>query len=129
LRIVDRRFASREPLRRATIAHSIVNHENIFLAKTQESESTTCACSRLRRLTLASNVHSPIDVLTMESTAAQAFPSILTFADADAARVFCFALHASHRVVHRSATRAVSNLRQLFLKLGDVFFDLLVYSE
>jgi hypothetical protein len=65
----------------------------------------------------------------MKSTAAQAFPSILTFKDAGAARVFCFASHAPRRVVHRSAACAVSDLRQLFLKLDAVFFDLLVYSE
>jgi hypothetical protein len=114
---------------RAAMSHSIVNHENIFLAKTQDSESTTCARSCLQRLTLASSARWSIDVLAMESTAAQVFPSILTFAGAGGARVFCFTLHAPRRVVHRSTARAVSNLRQLFLKPDTVFFDLLVYSE
>jgi hypothetical protein len=42
---------------------------------------------------------------------------------------FFVALHARRLVVDLSASRAVGLLRQHFLKLDAVFFDLLVYSD
>jgi hypothetical protein len=108
---------------------SVVNHENIFLAKMQDSESATRACRRPQRLASASCTHCARDERVTKSTAAQAFPSILTFANAGGARVFRFASHVPHDVVERSAARALSLLRQHFLKRDAVFFDVLVYSE
>ena len=60
--------------------------------------------------------------------AVQPLPAMLTFADVDRARVFRFASPARHRVVDISASRARASVRQYFLKLEAVFFDVLVYS-
>ena len=118
-----------DPLRREPLADSVVNHENIFLAKLKDSESTTRAPRRLQRLASASSVHRSIDVRTTESTATQALPAILTFADAGDARIFRVRLRALRRIVVRSLARVLSPPRQHFLKGDAVFFDVLVYSE
>jgi hypothetical protein len=60
--------------------------------------------------------------------AAQSLPAMLTFADIDPARVFRFACRTHRRVVDDSASRVPTSVRQYFLKLEAVFFDVLVYS-
>jgi hypothetical protein len=60
--------------------------------------------------------------------AAQLLPAMLTFTDIDPARVFRFASRARCRVVDVSTARALTSVRQHFLKLEAVFFDVLVYS-
>jgi hypothetical protein len=63
-----------------------------------------------------------------EMPAAQGFPAILTNADADAARVFRIDARAHRHVVQQRASRALSSLRQHFLKRDAVFLISLVYS-
>jgi hypothetical protein len=113
----------------AVTPDSVVNHENIFLAKMQDSESMTRACRGLQRLASASSAHRVRDARVVKSTVAQAFPSILTFVNAGAARIFRFVAHVLRDVGDRSQARALSLLRQHFLKWDTVFFDVLVYSE
>jgi hypothetical protein len=60
--------------------------------------------------------------------AARPLPAILTFADIDPARVFHFASRTRRRVLDVSTSRALTSVRQYFLKLEAVFFDVLVYS-
>jgi hypothetical protein len=60
--------------------------------------------------------------------AAQAFPAILTNADADAARVSCIDVHTHRGRVERCVARALAPPRQHFLKRDAVFLILLVYS-
>jgi hypothetical protein len=61
-------------------------------------------------------------------SAAQSLPAMLTFADVDPACVFRYACRTHRRVVDDSASRALTSVRQYFLKLEAVFFDVLVYS-
>ena len=63
-----------------------------------------------------------------EMPAVQPLPARLTFADVDPERVFRFASRTRRRVVDRRAPRALTSVRQHFLKLDAVFFDVLVYS-
>ena len=65
----------------------------------------------------------------VKATVAQAIHAILTFVDADSARVFRATLRAPRPLVEESATRADASTRQRFLKGDTVFFDVLVYSE
>jgi hypothetical protein len=64
-----------------------------------------------------------------KTTAAEPLPAILTFVDAENARVFRFSFRAPRRLVEQRAARAVALPRQRFLKGDAVFFDVLVYSE
>ena len=76
---------------RGAMSDSGVNHENIFLAKSKDSESTTRAPRRLQRLDSASRAHRSINMQTTKSTVAQPLSAILTFANAGGTRVFAFA--------------------------------------
>ena len=58
----------------------------------------------------------------------QSLPAMLTFADVHHARVFRFVCRARHRVVGHHTARALTPVRQYFLKLEAVFFGVLVYS-
>jgi hypothetical protein len=111
--------------RHAAMSHCAVNHENIFLAKLKDSESTTCACSCLSD-SLSHQVLIFDRCVDNEKHCSAGDSFNLDFHGCR--RRACFLL-SPRRVVHRSVARAVSDLRQLFLKLDDVFFELLVYSE
>jgi hypothetical protein len=60
--------------------------------------------------------------------AVQPLPAMLTFAGIDPSWVFRFASRTRRRVVDRCVPRALAPVRQRFLKLDAVFFDVLVYS-
>jgi hypothetical protein len=70
----------------------------------------------------------PITARIEEITAAQSLHAMLTFADAGPARVFRFASRTRCRAFDDATARALTSLRQHFLKLEAVFFDVLVYS-
>jgi hypothetical protein len=63
-----------------------------------------------------------------EMTAAQPLHAMLTFTDVGPARVFRFASQARCCALDDSASRSLTSVRQHFLKLEAVFFDVLVYS-
>jgi hypothetical protein len=60
--------------------------------------------------------------------AAQAFPAILTNADAGGSGISRIALSTHCIVIRANAARVLTPLRQHFLKWDAVFFDVLVYS-
>jgi hypothetical protein len=105
-----------------------INHENIFIAKNRDSESARscfCACARL---TIAADAHRARRAATEETAAAQGFPVILTNADAGRSAVSRIAISTHCIVIGDDAARALTSLRQHFLKWDAVFFDVLVYS-
>jgi hypothetical protein len=63
-----------------------------------------------------------------ETAAAQGFPPILTNADAGGAGVSRIAISTHCIVIGDDVARALTSLRQHFLKWDAVFFDVLVYS-
>jgi hypothetical protein len=64
-----------------------------------------------------------------KSASVLVFPAILTFSDVSRVGVFRIVISTQRVVVAISAARALVLLRQHFLKLDAVFFDVLVYSE
>jgi hypothetical protein len=105
-----------------------VKHENFFIAKICDSESTQRPFGRLRLLSTTSLADRSIRTRIEEMPAVQPLPAILTFADVDPARVFRVTSRTRRRVVDRCAPRALTPVRQRFLKLEAAFFDVLVYS-
>jgi hypothetical protein len=63
-----------------------------------------------------------------EMPAAQGFPAILTNADLGRSGVSRIAISTHCIVITSHAARALTSLRQHFLKWDAVFFDVLVYS-
>src|SRR4051812_19348656 len=59
---------------------------------------------------------------------AQAFSSILTNVDVGRSETFCIAARTCRCVADRAASRALTSLRQHFLKRDAVFLNVLVYS-
>jgi len=105
-----------------------VNHENIFIAKSHDSESARlrfCASKRLTTVTGSSRV---CRAKIQETTAVQGFPAILTNADIGRSGVSRIAISTHCIVIAGRAARALASLRQHFLKWDAVFFDVLVYS-
>jgi hypothetical protein len=121
--------SQKNPRWRVRMRREAVKHENFFIAKICDSESTQRPSGRCRRLATTSvadrSIRSPIE----EMPAVQPLPSILTFADIEPARVFRFASRTRRRVVERRVPCALTPVRQRFLKLDAVFFDVLVYSN
>jgi hypothetical protein len=109
----------------SAMSDSVVKHENIFLAKLKDSESTTCTCCAFSD-SLLRQVLADRSCTMNEKHCSVSVSFNLDFHGCKQRGVF---LHASRRCIHLSEARAVGHLRQLFLKLDDVFFDLLVYSE
>ena len=64
-----------------------------------------------------------------ESAAAQAFPARLTNADVGGAGIFRIRFSRRRVVAANHAEHARVSVRQHFLKLDAVFFNVLVYSE
>jgi len=123
-----RRFASSNARQRKRRAHVAVNHENIFLAKTKDSESTTPHSSALGKL-LSLRVR--IDCSTRDCKKLLQHSRFLQSlaSPMQALRGFFASACATRFLCDRSATHAVALARQHFLKREAVFFDALVYSE
>jgi hypothetical protein len=79
--------------------HEGGEHENIFIAKIRDSESTRRAINYVARLASNISAHRLRRTRIKETLAIQAFPALLTNADADAARVFCIVMRRHRRVV------------------------------
>jgi hypothetical protein len=106
----------------------VVNHENIFIAKIRDSESARRHFCASRRLTIAIDLHLARRARIEESAVAQGFPAILTNADADGCGISRIAISTHCVVIGDDVARALTSLRQHFLKWDAVFFDVLVYS-
>ena len=104
------------------------SHENFFIAKNRDSESARWCFCALRRLTIAATAPCAHRTTTEEMAAAQGFPAILTNADVGRSGVSCIAISTQCIAIEDDAARALTSLRQHFLKWDAVFFDVLVYS-
>jgi hypothetical protein len=108
--------------------HEAVNHENFFIAKICDSESAQRLSGRHQLFATSLVAYRSHNAWVTEMPAAQSLPAMLTFADIDPARVFRLASRTRRYVVDRRGSRALTSVRQYFLKLEAVFFDVLVYS-
>jgi hypothetical protein len=105
-----------------------VARENFFIAKIRDSESARhtfvfggrVAMKRARRCARAASIS--------KTSAAQAFPGILTIGDVEFSGTIRIASNNSRRLVMVRAARALTSARQHFLKREAVFFNVLVYS-
>ncbi len=120
--------SQKNPRWRARMRREAVKHENFFIAKICDSESTKRPSGRCRHFPTTSVADHSIRTPIEEMPAVQPLPAILTFADVDPARVFRFASRTRRHVADRRAPRALAPVRQRFLKLDAAFFDVLVYS-
>jgi len=120
--------SQKNPRWRARTRREAVKHENFFIAKICDSESTKRLSGRCRHFATTSLADRSITARIEEMPAVQPLPAILTFADIDSTCVFRFASRTRRHVVDRRARCALTSVRQRFLKLDAVFFDVLVYS-
>lgn len=120
--------SQKNPRWRARMRRQAVKHENFFIAKMCDSESAQRLSGRCRHFATTSVADRSITARIEEMPAVQPLSAILTFADVDPARVFRVASRTRRRVVDRRAPRSLTSVRQRFLKLDAVFFDVLVYS-
>jgi hypothetical protein len=105
-----------------------VARENFFIAKIRDSESARhafvfgvrVATRRARRYARAARIS--------KTSAAQAFPAILTIGEVEFSGTICIASNKSLRIAIKRAARALTSARQHFLKREAVFFNVLVYS-
>jgi hypothetical protein len=107
---------------------SVVNQENIFIAKIRDSESAGASFCGPERLTIVIKFCRAFRVMIEEAAAAQGFPAILTNADVGGGGVSRFAGSTHCVVIAGQVARAPGSPRQHFLKWDAVFFDVLVYS-
>jgi hypothetical protein len=107
---------------------SAVNQENILVAKVRDSESVRRRFCASMRLTIVVDLRHARRAKMQETAAAQSFPVILTNADAGGCGVSRIAISTHCNVIRDNAARALTSLRQHFLKWDAVFFDVLVYS-
>jgi hypothetical protein len=107
---------------------SAVNHKNILVAKVRDSESVRRRLCASKRLTIIIGLRHAHRTMMQETAAAQGFPLILTNADAEGCGVSRIAISTHCNVIRDNAARALTSLRQHFLKWDAVFFDVLVYS-
>ena len=82
LRIDDRDSQQRPPWR-ALASPERVKHENFFIAKKPDSESTQRSFRARARLAMKARTHFAFSAQIAKSAAAQAFPAILTIGNAD----------------------------------------------
>ena len=128
--LANQRRAIRAKIRfwRAPMRREAGGHENFFIAKTRDSESAQRAFNRHCRVVMTSIERQSLNVKITKTAAAQAFPSILTFACVAFSHATCGILRMHRGVVDEHALRAFIHARQHFLKRDAVFLSVLVYS-
>src|SRR5438128_1364528 len=105
-----------------------VARENFFIAKIRDSDSVQDASDCNRSVAGRDRQHHPFHARITETSAAQAFPAILTIADIESSGTICIACNKRRQLADAQALRALTLSRQHFLKPDAVFFDVLVYS-
>ena len=105
-----------------------VARENFFIAKIRDSESAQRASACNRSVAVSDRPHHSCNVRITKTSAAQAFPAILTIADTESSGTIRIASNKRGELAHARALRALTLSRQHFLKPDAVFFDVLVYS-
>src|ERR1044072_880510 len=103
-------------------------HENFFIAKTRDSKSAPRASACNRSVAVSGRSHHSCNARITETSAAQAFPAILTIAGTESSGTIRIACNKRRPLVDARALRALTLSRQHFLKPDAVFFDVLVYS-
>jgi hypothetical protein len=105
-----------------------VARENFFIAKIRDSESARHAFVFGRRVAMRRARRYAHAALISETSAAQAFPAILTIGEVEFSDTIRIASNKSLRIATKRASRALTFARQHFLKREAVFFNVLVYS-
>jgi hypothetical protein len=113
---------------RAAMRREAGQHENFFIAKNRDSESAQRAFSRYRRLAMTSAARRSRNARITKTPAAQAFHVMLTIAGVGFSRTIVIVVRMVCRVVDQRASRALTSVRQHFLKQDAVFSNVLVYS-
>ena len=113
---------------RAPMRHDAVVHENFFIAKNGDSESTQRAFGCRGRVATGAIALTSQHARVTETPAAQGFPSILTNACAAFPRTTRIVARMRCGVGDQHASRAPACVRQHFLKPDTVFLSVLVYS-
>jgi hypothetical protein len=108
-----------EPLWRALASPERVKHENFFIAKNPDSESTQRSFRRSPRLAMKARAHLAFSAQITKSAAAQAFPAILIIGNGDDACTSCIVLRTLSR-----RTPCARSLRRVNTSLsGTLFFS------
>jgi hypothetical protein len=103
-------------------------HENFFIAKNRDSESAQRASGLPRRMAATSAARRSFNTWITKTPAAQVLPAISTIAGIGFPRAIRIVARMVFHVVGERASRALTSVRQHFLKQDAVFFDALVYS-
>jgi len=103
-------------------------HENFFIAKSRDSESAQPASGLPRRMATTSAARRSFNARITKTPAAQAFPAIAAMNVSGFPRAVRIVARMVCHVVGERASRALTSVRQHFLKQDAVFFDVLVYS-
>src|ERR1700687_63694 len=113
---------------RVALRHEAGGHENFFIAKSRDSESTQRAFSGHRRLAMTSISRRSLSASIAETPAAQVFSAISTIACIAFSRAPHAGAWTHFDVADRRASRVLAQARQHFLKQDAVFSNVLVYS-
>jgi len=124
LRAIRRKATFGAPL----IKRGGVVHENFFVAKIPDSESSQSAFHLSLPITTAARAHRSHADRIQKRPAAQAFLALLLRERVDLLRALRIIVEADRCVVVTCASRARAFACQHFLKLEAVFFVALVYS-
>jgi hypothetical protein len=104
------------------------NHENFFIAKNRDSESTQRVFNRHRRVPARPIARRSLHAQITETSAARAFLAILTIEGGAFSRVTRIAACIYCCAADERVLRVLAAARQHFLKQDAVFFNVLVYS-
>jgi hypothetical protein len=115
------------------LAHALtsargVNHENIFVAKSRDSESAKRLREAVAGLEMRVVATIARDVCVQKNTCSIVFPAIASLAEADAAGTLRDRKHTSCSALASRSPSARVFARQHFFKRDAVFFVVLVYS-
>jgi hypothetical protein len=113
---------------RAPMRREAGGHENFFIAKFRDSESTQPAFRRSPRDAMMSEASRSSNASFAKTPAAQALPATLTNIRVAFWRITRIVASMHRCVAGHRALRLLIHARQHFLKQDSVFFDVLVYS-
>src|SRR5947209_1422729 len=105
-----------------------VARKNFFVAKIRDSESARRAFVSCRGVATRRTQRCARVARISETSAAQAFPAILTIGDVEISGTIRIASMQRRGIFVACASRALTSARQHFLKRDAVFFNVLVYS-
>jgi hypothetical protein len=113
---------------RAAMRRQAPGNENFFIAKNHDSESAQRGFGRTRRVAMTSTARRSLNARNAKTPAAQALLGILTIAGYGFSRTIRIVVRRVCHLVDARAWRALTSVRQHFLKRDAVFSNVLVYS-